>query len=29
LIMRTMFVLTLLVVGVGLAYFLTLGVLHR
>jgi hypothetical protein len=28
-IMRTMFVLTLLVIAVGLAYFLTLGVLHR
>jgi hypothetical protein len=28
-IMRTMFVLTLLVIAVGLAYFMTLGVLHR
>jgi hypothetical protein len=28
-IMRTMFVLTLLVIAVGLSYFLTLGVLHR
>ena len=28
-IMRTLFVLTLLVIAVGLTYFLTLGVLHR
>jgi hypothetical protein len=27
--MRTMFVVTLLVIAVGLTYFLTLGVLHR
>jgi hypothetical protein len=28
-IMRTLFVLTLLVIAVGLTYFTTLGVLHR
>ncbi len=28
-IMRTMFILTLLVILVGLAYFVTLGALHR
>jgi len=27
--MRALFVLLLVVVGVGLAYFITLGVLHR
>ena len=27
--MRTLFVLCLVVVGAGLAYFLALGVLHR
>jgi hypothetical protein len=28
-IMRTMFVLTLVVIGIGLAYFAALGALHR
>jgi hypothetical protein len=27
--MRTLFVLVLAIVGVGLAYFITLGLLHR